>query len=386
MRDVYIAGVGQAPVSKAATRSVRELGADVVKQALEDAGLEDAGALYVGNMLSGMLSNQQQLGALIAHTAGLPGIEAATVEAACASGAAAARWGTMAIASGMHDAVIVCGVERMTHVERERVTRSLATASDWHQEGGKGETFVSLNAHLMRMYMERHGVDSEAFAPFALNAHRNSRGNPHALFNKKDVSAEDYARAKMIQEPVRLFDASPICDGAAAVVMCSREVLDRCRPQGPRVKVIASAVGTDSLALNDRRDPLVLDAAVASSRRAYEQAGIRPADVDLFELHDAYTVMSVLSLEAAGFADEGRGHELGPEIQVDGDIPVTTMGGLKGRGHPVGATGVYQLVESHLQLAERGGHNQVPGARIAMAQNFGGTAATVVTHLLERAA
>jgi acetyl-CoA C-acetyltransferase len=388
VRNVFIAGVGQTPVSKQTSEDLRELGAQAVRAAIRNSGLEAPSALYVGNMLSGMLSEQQQLGALIAQSAGLYGIEAATVEAACGSGAAAARWGVMAVQSGAHDAVIVCGVERMTHAPKERTTRALATASDFAKEGSKGETFVSLNARLMKAYMETHKVDSSAFAPFAINAHRNAARNPHALF-KKEVDEQAYHDARQVEGPLKLFDVSPICDGSAAVVMCSEEVAMLLARQGqPVVRIRASSVATDSLGLDDRERLLRLAAVERSAKRAYEQAGVKPSDIDLYECHDAYTVMSVLSLEAAGFAPEGRGFTLGLEgaIRTEGKLPITTMGGLKGRGHPVGASGVYQLAEAFLQLTGQAGENQVPDAELAMTQNMGGTGATVVTHILERAA
>lgn len=388
MRDVYIVGVGQTPVKKQSEEDVRELGAAAIRSALASAGTEAPTALYVGNMLSGMLSEQQQLGALLAHRAGLPGVEAATVEAACGSGAAAARWGVMAIQSGAHDVVVACGVERMSHAAKERVTRALATASDFEKEGGRGQTFVSLNARLMRAYMDTYGVDQSVFAPFAVNAHRNAARNPHALF-QKEVDLRAYEEARPVEAPLRLLDVSPICDGAAAVVLASEEIALDCARQGrPIVHVRASAVATDSLGLDDRERLLRLRAVERSARRAFELAGVTPQDIDLFECHDAYTVMSILSLEAAGFAPEGRGYTLGTEgeIRTEGRLPITTMGGLKGRGHPVGASGVYQLAEAYSQLTGRAGQNQVRGAEVAMTQNMGGTGATVVTHILARAA
>jgi len=388
MRDAYVLGIGQTPVHKAADQSVAALGAAAVHEALANAGIDRVGALYVGNMMSGMLSNQLQLGALIAHTAGLQGIEAATVEAACGSGGAAMRWGSMAVGSGIHDAVVVLGVERMTHVEREHTIRALATASDWSKEGSRGETFLSLNARLMQMYMDRYGVAAEAFAPFAINAHANALHNEHALL-RKPLTTEIYEAAKPIAAPVRLFDASPICDGAAAVVLCGRELAMRAKREGrPLVRLMTSAVGTQPLSLSDRQDPLALEAARESAQRAYTEAGIGPGHVNLFEAHDAYTIMSVLSLEACGFARPGAGLELGASgaIRPGGAIPTSTMGGLKARGHRVGATGVYQLVEATQQLRGEAGPNQVRDAQLAMTQSFGGTAATVITHLLERVA
>jgi acetyl-CoA C-acetyltransferase len=385
MRPIYILGVGQTPVSKETDLSIRQLGAAAIRMAMADAGVERVDALYLGNMLSGMLSQQQHLGALVADAAGLRGVEAATAEAACSSGAAAVRWGVMAVASGLHDVVVVAGVEKMTHTDRYATTRALATASDWDSEGARGHNFVSLNAVLMQEYIERYRVNRSLFAPFAINAHRNALTNPNALFHK-ELDAMTYEQSKVVHDPVRLYDASPICNGSAAVVLAAGDAAGKATAGRPPVQVIASASATDSVGIADRRDRLVLDGVMFSSRRAYAQAGISPEDVDIFELHDAYTIMSVLALEAAGFARPGEGLWLGVsgEVGLHGRVPISTFGGLKARGHPVGATGVYQLAEVYLQLSGQAGSNQVPNARIAMAQNIGGTGATVLTHVLRR--
>lgn len=389
MKDVYIVGVGQTPVTKETSVRGRYLGANAIRTALADAGLERShvAALYVGNMMSGILAHQQQLGGLLADYAELDGIEAVTVEAACASGGAAARLAYLAVAGGMHDVVVVCGIERMTHVDRDTVTRALATAADWELEGACGESFLSLNAKLMRTYMDTYGVRPEEFAPFSITAHQNALTNPNALFHKRiDVAA--YLDSRLVADPVRLFDASPICNGAAAIVLASREMAAKAAGAAhrPRVRIAGSAAATASLALARRDELLPMRAVEHSTARAFAQAGITHADVDVFELHDAYTIMTVLSLESAGFATPGTGAKLAVDggIGLDGNLPIATFGGLKARGHPVGATGVYQLIEAHAQLAGIAGPNQVAGAEVALVQNIGGTGATVVTHALRR--
>ena len=225
LRDVFIAGVGQTPITKDPQTRGRYLGAAAVKAALADAGIEPEriGALYVGNMLSGILAQQQQLGGLIADYTGLAGIEAVTIEAACASGGAAVRVAYQAVAGGIHDAVAVCGVERMTHVERDAVTRALATAADWELEGVCGESFLSLNATLMRAYMDKYGVAAERFAPFAITAHQNALTNPNALLHKA-LDLETYSSSRIVTDPIRLFDVSPVCNGASAVILAAPHV------------------------------------------------------------------------------------------------------------------------------------------------------------------
>lgn len=386
LRDVFVAGIGQTPVTRDPHNRCRDLGAAAIEAALNDAGLEPAriGALYVGNMLSGILGQQQQLGGLIADYTGLAGIEAVTIEAACASGGAAIRVAYQAVAGGIHDAVAVCGVERMTHVERDAVTRALATAADWELEGVCGESFLSLNATLMRAYMDKYGVAPERFAPFAITAHRNALTNPNALLHKA-LDRDTYLASRMVTDPIRLFDVSPVCDGASAIILAAPHVA-AALAGGRQVRLAGSALATAPLALARRPDPLDLTAVTSSTRQALRQAGVGHDDIDLFEPHDAYTIMTVLTLEAAGFARAGTGLDYADSerIGLQGELPLTTFGGLKARGHPVGASGCYQLVEAFLQLTERAGANQVRGAGVALVQNIGGTGATVVSHVLTR--
>jgi len=384
MRDVYIVGVGQTAVTKRA-ESVVAIGADAVARAIEDAGGLEPTALYVGNMLGGMLCRQTQLGAAILEAMGRLGIEAAGTEAACGGGGVAARFGVMAIRSGMHEVVAVCGAECMSVRERDETVRALATASDWPREGARGETFVSLNARLMEDYLHRYGYPSDALAPFAINAHENARKNPFAMFHKA-LDHDGYVESKRIHGHMCLFDAAPICDGSACLLLASGPVAARVRSSGrPVVRVLASTAATDTLGLGTRADALRLAGLERCTKQAYQEAGLGPADIDVYEPHDAFTVMTALSLEASGFAEWGKGAELGAEIGPEGRIPTTTMGGLKGRGHPVGATGVYQMVEATLQLMGRARDAQLPGhPRIALTQNLGGTGATAVTHILAR--
>jgi acetyl-CoA C-acetyltransferase len=231
----------------------------------------------------------------------------------------------------------------------------------------------------MRRYMHEYGYDQADFAPFALNAHANGAKNPNALF-RKAINQDAYEAGRMVAEPVSLFDASPIGDGAAALLL----VPSAKAPHA--IRVVGSASAIDTLGVHDRPDPIWLSAAQKSSAKAYGDAGVWPEDIDLFELHDAFSIMAALSLEAAGFATRGQGVRLAQEgeIQPGGRIPIATMGGLKARGHPVGATGLYQLVEATLQLRGDAGNAQIDGARLAMTQNIGGSGATVVTHILQK--
>jgi acetyl-CoA C-acetyltransferase len=384
MRDIAVIGIGQTPIGELWDLSLRELAAQAVRAAAKDAGIDQPDALFVSNMLATRLSDQAHLGALIADYAGWRGIEATTVEAACASGGMAFQAAVRAVASGMIDIVAVCGVEKMTDSTTGAITSALATAADADYEGAHGASFVALNALIMRRYMHEYNVPHSEFAGFSVNAHCNAVNNPNAMF-RKPISEQVYNRAPMISDPINLYDSSPICDGAAAIIVCP---LDRVHEftNKPLVRVRASATATDCLGLADRRSLVTLAAGHMSAQKAYQQAGLTPDDIDLFELHDAFSIMAALSLEAAGFAEPGQGTRLAQdgEISLTGRIPVSTMGGLKGRGHPVGATGVYELVDLITQLRGEAGANQVKDAAVGMAQNIGGTGATIVTHILER--
>jgi acetyl-CoA C-acetyltransferase len=383
MRDVSIIGIGQTAVGEHWDKSLRMLGYEALNSAMASARLERIDALYVGNMLSGELTKQEHIGALIADFAGQRGIEAMKIEAACGSAGAAFRVGYAMVAGGMQDVVAVMGVEKMTDQESALTTSALAMAADAEYEALQGLSFVGINALLMRRYMHEHGYKKDDFAPFAINAHANAVNNPNAMF-RSPISAKQFADAKPIADPINLLDSSPIADGAACVILAptamAREFTDK------PVRVRASAVATDTVAVHDRRDPLYLEGGAISAQKAYAQAGIGPWDLDLFEVHDAFTIMSALSLEAAGFAPRGKGVRLGldGEIGIGGRLPITTMGGLKARGHPVGATGMYQIVEVVQQLRGEAGMNQVRNATLGMAQNIGGSGATVVTTILER--
>ena len=384
MRDVSIVGIGQIEVGEHWEVSLRDLGAQAVVQALREAQVECPEALYVGNMLSGQLSRQENLGALIADYAGLRGIEAYKIEAACGSGGAALRMAAIAVAGGVHDIVVACGVEKMTDGSAEETTAALATAADAVYEGEHGISFVALNALLMQRYMYEYGCRREDFANFAITAHHNAVNNPYAMF-RRAISLDAFVKAKMIAAPVSLLDSAGIADGAAAVVVAPTSWA---RERGLKaVRIAGSAAATDSVALHDRRAPLFLEAVHLSAQRAFAQAQVRAQDIDFFEVHDAFTIMTALSLEAAGFAERGQGVRLATEgaITLQGRLPISTMGGLKARGHPVGATGIYQVVEAVQQLRGEAGANQLPGCRLGMAQNVGGSGAIATTHILERA-
>ncbi|MDD2922934.1 MAG: thiolase domain-containing protein [Anaerolineales bacterium] len=380
MRKVAILGIGQTKIDEHWEKSLREIGGDAALAAMQDAGVEKVDALFVGNMLASIVNGQNQLGTFFADWVGLWKQEAVKIESACGSGAAAFRAAIMAVASGDVDSALVLGVEKMTDKAGRDVTAALATAADADYEVEQGISFVGINALVMRRYMYEYGWKHEDFAPFSINAHANAMHNPYARLHEK-ITVEKFEKSSMVATPINLLDASPIGDGAAAMVIVPADRVQR----KPRVTVAASAASTDTIAVHSRKDPLFLQAAYASSKRAYEMAGVAPKDIDVFELHDAFSIMAALSLEASGFAERGQGVRLGLDnkIGIGGEIPVCTRGGLKARGHPVGATGMYQLVEVVQQLRGECGKTQVDGAKIGMAQNIGGSGATILTHILK---
>jgi acetyl-CoA C-acetyltransferase len=383
MRQVAILGIGQTKIDEQWELSLREIGGNAAFAAMHDAGLDKVDALFVGNMLSSLISAQNQLGTYFSDWIGLWHQEAVKVEAACGSGAAALRAGLMAVASGDIDSALVVGVEKMSDKVGHDITAALATAADADYEVEQGVSFVGLNALIMRRYMHEYGWKHADFAPFSINAHANAMHNPLARLHQK-ITVEQFEKSAMVATPINLLDASPTGDGAAAVVLVPAERVTSFNGK-PRIVVAGSASATDSIAVHSRKDPLFLFAAYQSARRAYAMANVGPQDIDVFELHDAFSIMSALSLEACGFAERGQGMRLGldNEISPEGRVPICTRGGLKARGHPVGATGIYQIVEVVQQLRGECNGTQVDGARVGMAQNIGGSGATILTHILK---
>ncbi len=372
------------PVGEHWGQSALDLAGAAVQAVRQDAGIDGVDLLVVANMLAASgRHGQLNLGGQIADWSGLRGIEAFKVEAACASGGSAVRAGWLAVASGQVDVALVVGVEKMTETLGPEVTLGLASAADADFEVPHGPSFVALNALIMRRYMHEYGWKREDFAPFSIVAHDNASRNPYARLQDR-ISLEAYRKARMICDPINLLDASPIGDGAAAVLLAP---LDRFSPSSGRapLRVAACTSATDSLAIHDRREPLRLRAGEESAARAYALAGVGPKDIDFFELHDAFSIMSALSLEACGFAAQGQAPRLGldGDLAADGRLPIATHGGLKARGHPVGATGVYQIVEVVRQLWGEAGRNQLRRAQLGMAQNVGGSGATIVTTILQ---
>lgn len=384
MSEVIIAGIGQTPVGELWERSLRDLGVDAILQAIHDAGGMRPQMLVVGNMLAPILSNQAHLGALLADYAGLAGIEALTVEAGDASGAAALRQAYLAVKSGFVDAALAVGVEKLTDKVGADLELALATGTDSDFELEQGLTPAAQAALLARRYLYEYELEKDALAPFPVLAHANGVHNVNAMF-RRAINTEMYAKAPVMQDPLNVFDAAPYADGAAAVLLVRSDLLVAPGSR-PRVAVRASAAVTDLMALHDRPDLLAFDAARLSWQQALQKAALTPDAVDFLEYFDAYSIYAALTLEAIGQAPRGGAGRLAAEgvFSRSGRLPCATLGGLKARGHAGGATGLYQVVEAVRQLRGEAGEAQIPEARFGVTQALAGPASLAVTHVLAR--
>jgi acetyl-CoA C-acetyltransferase len=380
MRDVAIIGAGMAPVQRKAP-AIRDLAFQASAEALADARLDHVDALFVSNYAAGEFVGQYNLGPLIADQLHLNPAPAMSIEAACASGTAALHMAYLGVASGYYDAIMVTGVEHMTGSSTAVATRILSSASDRVHERDQGVTFTGLNAMLMRAYLAAHGVRHEDLMPFAVNAHKNGLTSPHAVL-KKAVTLDEALASPIVADPLRLYDCSPLCDGAASVIVASEDIA---RQYEAPVWIRGTAMASDTMSFHDRQDLLTLKASAIAGRRALQQARWEIEDVDVYEIHDAFTIMTPLALESLGLYPRGQGWRAAADgdIALDGDVPISTFGGLKSRGHPVGATGLYQVAECIRQLHGTAGPNQVPDARRALVQNMGGPGSSVSVTLLE---
>ena len=384
MSDIVIAGIGQIPVGEHYTIGLREMGVRALVKALRDSGGLKPDALYIGNLLSSMISHQSNLGALFADYARLDGIEAYTTEAAGASGAAALRQAVHAIRSGYAETVAVLGVEKWSDLVRSEAEAAIMQEMDYDYESIPGLTSTGQAGLIMQRYLHDYDLPHDALNGFAMLAHANGANNPHAMF-KNLVSPESYARSGMLCDPLNMYDGATYADGAAALILTRRELLPKDYPH-PVVRVSGSAASSDSLSWHDRHEPMAFNAAAVAVTGAAEQAGILPGQVNLFELDDPFSIYAALTLEACGLGDRGKAWQMAREgeFAIQGRLPILTMGGCLARGNPIGAKGVYQAVEAVTQLRGAAGANQVPNARSALTLALGGPASTAIAHVLER--
>jgi acetyl-CoA C-acetyltransferase len=384
MRKVAVIGVGCTTFGEKWETSFRNLFVDAGACALEDAGLsgDQIDELFVGNMSAGRFVEQEHIGALIADYSGLATnhIPSTRVEAACASGGLAFRQAVTTVASGTADIVVAAGVEKMTDVGTGVSVDALTGAADREWEGFVGATFPGLYAMIATKYMNRYGLTREQLAQVAVKNHYNGARNPNAQF-QNEITLDTVLNSSLVADPLRLFDCSPITDGAAAVIVAP---LERAREfTDTPIVVLGSGQASDTISLHDRRDICTLDATMVAGERAFRAARLKRTDIAMLEVHDCFTIAELCAIEDLGFCRKGEAGILTEQgfTALDGNLPVNPSGGLKACGHPVGATGVKQVYEIVKQLRGEAGRRQVEG-EIGMTQNVGGTGATVVCHIL----
>ncbi len=382
MRDVAVIGVGMQKWGELWEKSIRDIFVESALLAMDDAGVDHIDSMYVGSMSPGIFSSQEHLESVLADYLGQPFIPATRVESACASGGLAFRLGWMEVASGLSDVVLASGVEKMTDVSGSEATHALATAADMKWEGMSGVTFPGLYAMMAVAHMHKYGTTRKQLAHVAVKNHANGSLNPRAQFPMK-ITVEDVINSVKVADPLNILDCSPITDGAAAVILVPADQVKKYKRPG--VKVIGSGHATDTIALHSRVDMTTIRAASVAAEQAYKMAGKTPRDINFAEVHDCFTIAEIVVSEALGFFEPGKG---GPAAEAgltarDGKIPINASGGLKSKGHPVGATGVAQIIELTEQLRGECGPRQIKNARVGLAQNMGGSGGSSLVHILE---
>jgi acetyl-CoA C-acetyltransferase len=383
MRDVAIIGVGMNKWGELWEKSLRDIFVESALLAIEDAGVDHIDSMYVGCMTSGLFVGQEHLASLLADYLGAGPIASARVESACASGGLAVRTGFIDVASGMSDIVLVGGVEKMTDVGGDGATFALSTAADQEYEVYHGITFPGLYALMARSHMHKFGTTREQLAQVAVKNHENGSKNPLAQFPQK-ITVEEVINSIMVADPLTILDCSPITDGAACLVLCPAEMAKKISKKPP-VKIIASGNATDTIALHSRSDFTTLNATIKAAERAYKMANLTPENIDFAEVHDCFTIAEIVIIEDLGFAKKGEGGKATQSgmTALGGKKPVNVSGGLKSKGHPVGATGVAQVVEVVHQLRGEAGARQVKNAKIGLTQNMGGSGGSAVVHIMQ---
>ena len=383
MREVAIIGVGMNKWGELWDRSINDIFVEAALEAIDDSGVDHVDAMYVGCMSSGIFVGQEHIASMMPDYLGVGRVPSTRVESACASGGLAMKCGVLDVMSGNSDIVLVGGVEKMTDVSGDGATYALATAADQEFEVYQGVTFPGLYAMMARAHMHKFGTTREQLAQVAVKNHLNGSKNPLAQFPMK-ISIDAVVNSVMIADPLTIMDCSPITDGAAAAVICSLETAKKVAKKAP-VKVIGLGHATDTIALHSREDLTTLNATADAGQRALKMAGKSIKDIDLLEVHDCFTIAELIVLESLGFFKPGEAGAatLAGETAVDGKIPVNCSGGLKSKGHPVGATGIGQIVEITKQLRGEAGDRQVKNAKVGMTQNMGGSGGSSVVHIME---
>lgn len=382
MRDVCIVGIGMNKWGELWEKDLRDLYVEASLLAIKDAGVDHIDSMYVGCMTSGLFNCQEHLGCLMADYLGVTPIPATRVESACASGGVAVRMGYMDVAGGFSDIVLVGGVEKMTDVSGDTATFALATACDQEWEAYNGVTFPGLYAMMARCHMHKYGTTREQIAMVAVKNHENGMKNPLAQYRMK-VTVEEVINSVKVAEPLNILDCSPITDGAAAIILTTTEIAKKLGK--PLIKIIGIGQATNTIALHSTPDFAAINSTKIAADKAYKMANKTPENIHVAEVHDCFTIAELIVMEELGFVEKGKS---GPaveagETKIGGRIPINTSGGLKSKGHPVGATGVAQIYSLVEQLRGEAGERQVQNARVGLAQNMGGSGGSSVVTILE---
>lgn len=382
MKRVAVVGVGQTKFDEHWEKSLRDLSTEAGTLALKDANVmgKHIEALFIGNMSAGRFVGQEHMGAMAVDNAGLNPIPAVRCEAACASGALAFRKAYLSILSGEYNLVMVGGAEKMTDIKGTDAIATLMGAGDQEWESSIGLTFTGLYALIANIHMKRFGTTREQLAMVSVNNHKNGALNPLAQFPIK-ITIEDVLNSGLVADPLRLLDCSPITDGAAALILASEEIAKKTEKP---VWIEASAQASDTLALHDRKNLTEMFATKVAAKKAYEQANLSPEKIDFAEVHDCFSINEIIAIEDLGFCKKGEGGKFveNEKIARSGEKPINTTGGLKSIGHPVGATGIRQIVDIVKQLRGDCGQLQLNEVKHGLALNIGGSGATALIHIL----
>ncbi|MFH0412813.1 thiolase domain-containing protein [Corynebacterium sp. L4756] len=388
--SVIVAGIGETPMGKYPDRSLHEMIKQAGNAAIDESGVdrELITAAYIGNFNGQQLSGQGHFGPLAMEALELSHVPALRVEGACASGGLALLQGIEAIRSGRHSAVLVGGVEKMTHQSTANVTHALTAAMDIEFEANTGLTFPGSFALIAHRYFHEYRNVQKEMAQAAVNAHDNALLNPNAQLQKK-IDVEKVLNAPRIADPLGLFDCSLVTDGAAFIVLISEELAAEIgNPNGHRqVRIVGSGHGGDALTLYGKNSMTSFGSTLRASKQAYAQANLSPEDIDLAEVHDCFTITQIINTEDLGFFEKGKGADAVADgvTALDGAMPINTSGGLKAKGHPIGATGISQAIEIITQIRGEAGERQIKKADTGITHNLGGTAGTCVINIFEGA-
>jgi acetyl-CoA C-acetyltransferase len=380
---VCVLGAGSTKYGKL-NESIIEIALNASKDAIESAGItpKDIQAGYISNVF-GVTDKQVHMAPVIMSNLGIPHVPGLTIESACGSGSVMFREAYANIAAGFYDCVLALGVEKITHTGTTQSTTLFSYCSDFFYEGGNGASFPGLFASIARVYMTTHKANEEDLAYVAVKNHENGILNPKAHVRKK-ITVDDVMKSPVVASPLKLYDCCPFSDGASAVILCNEEFAKK--SQKPYVEVIGSGRGASPAAVQARDDITTIPSTISAAKQAYKMAGITPKDIDFAEVHDCFTIAEIIDIEDLGFFPKGTAAHAVREgaTRRNGEIPINPSGGLKSKGHPIGATGVGQVVEVFEQFTGKAGERTVKNAETALTHNFGATGASAAVHIFRK--